>query len=129
MNSIGQRLRDERSRLGLNQGEMAAIGGVQRTAQSNYERDDRMPDAGYLSLVAAAGVDVLYVITGEAHSSTGDDLQTYGDAWEALDRALQSHNRNMPPEKKRLAAEALFQAIKAGDGEADRLADLVIKAA
>lgn len=61
---IGQRLREERSRLGLTQSEFAAIAGVGKNAQSNYEKNERSPDSGYLAAIAAEGVDVLYVITG-----------------------------------------------------------------
>lgn len=62
--STGQRLREERERLGLNQVDFGAVGGVKKVAQINYEKGERQPDAAYLSAVAAAGVDVLYVLTG-----------------------------------------------------------------
>lgn len=48
---------------------MAATGGVQRGAQINYEAGKRSPDWDYLALVAAAGVDVQYVITGKLGTS------------------------------------------------------------
>ncbi len=59
------RLREERERLDLSQPVMAALGGVQKRAQINYESGERIPDAAYLLGVAKAGVDVLYVITGQ----------------------------------------------------------------
>lgn len=62
--SIGERLKEERVRLGLNQTDFAELAGVRKNAQSNYEKDERAPDARYLAAVAAAGVDVLYVVTG-----------------------------------------------------------------
>ena len=61
---IGERLKEERGRIGLNQTEFAAMAGVQKNAQSNYEKGDRNPDASYLEAIASAGVDVTYVITG-----------------------------------------------------------------
>ncbi|WP_295441527.1 helix-turn-helix transcriptional regulator [uncultured Thiodictyon sp.] len=64
MNTRGSRLREERLRLGMNQDELAAAGGVKRRAQVNYEQDERSPDAEYLAGVAAAGVDVQYVVVG-----------------------------------------------------------------
>lgn len=64
MSTIGERLRKERERLGLNQTAFAEAGGVQKRAQINYEKDERFPDAGYLAAVAAVGVDVLFVLTG-----------------------------------------------------------------
>jgi len=62
--NIGERLREERARLGLNQGDFAAVAKVSKTTQFNYEKGERSPDAAYLEAVATAGVDVLYVLTG-----------------------------------------------------------------
>ncbi len=64
MSGIGDRLREERERLGLSQGAFGELGGVKANAQGNYEKGDRFPDAAYLASVAEQGVDVLYVITG-----------------------------------------------------------------
>jgi transcriptional regulator with XRE-family HTH domain len=64
MNTLGERLRSERNRLGMNQDDFAAIGGVKKRAQITYEQDERFPDAAYLRAVATAGVDVLYVLIG-----------------------------------------------------------------
>ncbi|MDH0648069.1 helix-turn-helix domain-containing protein [Pseudomonas sp. GD03858] len=63
--TIGERLREERSRLGLSQTDLATVGGVGKTTQINYEKGSGSPDARYLSAAAAQGVDVLYVVTGE----------------------------------------------------------------
>jgi transcriptional regulator with XRE-family HTH domain len=66
MTDLCNRLREERKRLGLNQADFAALGGVKKDAQLNYESGARTPDAAYLAAVASAGVDVLYVLLGEA---------------------------------------------------------------
>ncbi len=63
-NSIGDRLRDERKRLRMNQAILGAHGGVSKETQINYEKGQSMPAADYLAKVAAFGVDVLYVVTG-----------------------------------------------------------------
>ncbi len=62
--TIGDRLREERDRLGMNQEDFGAAGGVKRKSQFNYEAGERLPDAGYLSAIAELGVDVRWVITG-----------------------------------------------------------------
>lgn len=70
MSDFRQRLKEERARLQLNQRDFAALGGVTKDAQLNYENGSRRPDASYLAAVAAQGVDVLYLLTGERDTST-----------------------------------------------------------
>lgn len=62
--SIGERLKEERERLGLSQLAFGELGGVKKLAQLNYEKGDRFPDAQYLAALAKFGVDVQYVVTG-----------------------------------------------------------------
>lgn len=61
---VGERLREERTRLGLNQDAFAQLGGITRNTQGSYEKGERNPDSVYLTAVVKAGVDVLYVLTG-----------------------------------------------------------------
>lgn len=61
---IGERLKEERERLGMNQTDFAAQLNVSKNSQYNYEKGERSPDALYLAAADAFGVDVLYVITG-----------------------------------------------------------------
>lgn len=71
MSTVGNRLREERERLGLIQVEMAEKANISRITQQHYENDRRKPDTDYLALVAALGVDVQYVITGERREMAG----------------------------------------------------------
>lgn len=64
MSNCGERLREERERLGFNQTAFGAIGGVQKQAQLKYEKGERFPDAAYLAAAATVGADVQYIITG-----------------------------------------------------------------
>lgn len=63
--SIPSRLKEEREKLQITQAEMAEAGGVKPQAVSLYEAGKRSPDAKYLEQVAAVGVDVGYVLTGQ----------------------------------------------------------------
>jgi transcriptional regulator with XRE-family HTH domain len=86
MKTIGTRLKGERTRLGFNQEDFGAIGGVQRRAQLFYEQDERHPDANYLLAVSKVGVDVQYVITGVVSSATlSEDEAALISAFRALD--------------------------------------------
>lgn len=72
--NFGERLKEERRRLGFNQEDFGAIGGVAKTTQLNYEKGSRYPDAPYLAAVATAGLDVLYVVTGRRTPSLEGSL-------------------------------------------------------
>lgn len=61
---FGERLLEERKRLGMNQEAVADRCDVTLRSQRNYEKGERHPDAAYLERLAAIGVDVLYVLTG-----------------------------------------------------------------
>lgn len=132
MNYFSRRLRSERERLGLSQTDFGAIAGVKRNAQMNYENGTRAPDADYLSAIAEAGVDIHYVVTGKrvlTESDVQTELKNLADAWEAIEIALREANKTLPVDKMRQAAEALYQAVKNGEGQAEPLARLLTKAA
>ncbi len=61
---IGERLKSERERLGLNQTDFGAIAGVKKGTIINWEKDDSSPTTVQLFALAAQGVDVQYVQTG-----------------------------------------------------------------
>jgi transcriptional regulator with XRE-family HTH domain len=71
--AIGERLKMERQRLGLPQPAMGALAGVTKMSQINYEKGERMPDAAYLEAIAAAGADVLYILTGTRAPASDSD--------------------------------------------------------
>jgi transcriptional regulator with XRE-family HTH domain len=69
MYTIGETLKSERLRLGMNQDDFAAAGGVKKRTQIAYEQDERSPDALYLRALTVVGVDVQYILTGEQSAS------------------------------------------------------------
>jgi transcriptional regulator with XRE-family HTH domain len=66
---IGDRLREERDRLGLTQTDFAELVGASKNTQSNYEKEVRKPDSDYLLRLSDAGADTIYVLTGQRASS------------------------------------------------------------
>ncbi|WP_070249157.1 helix-turn-helix domain-containing protein [Duganella phyllosphaerae] len=86
MRSIGEILKEERQRLGMNQDDFAAIGGLKRRAQTLYEQDERAPDALYLRALAGIGVDVHYILTGERlQSAVTSDEKELLDGYRSMD--------------------------------------------
>lgn len=61
---VGERLREERERLGQNQTDFGQAAGVSRGTQKAYELESSSPDLRYLSGLQSLGVDVSYVLTG-----------------------------------------------------------------
>lgn len=98
MVSFGDRLREERVRMGLNQTEFGELAGVTKKSQMLYEADERAPDARYLLAITEAGANVLYIltglnqeVTGQSNRSTSTDLppdeQLLLDAYRGLSAA------------------------------------------
>lgn len=99
--SIGERLREEREGLGKTQGDFAAmtasagVPGATRQSQARYEKGLASPSAAYLAVIASAGVDVRYVLTGDREGPapvalSGEEgllLQYYRDAPSAVRKA------------------------------------------
>lgn len=65
MPTISDRLVESRKALGLSQQALADCVGISARSQRNYESGERSPDADYLAAIAAAGADVLYILTGQ----------------------------------------------------------------
>lgn len=110
---IGERLKEERERLGLSQTDFAARAGASKNTQYNYEKGERSPDANYLAAAAAEGVDVLYVVTGERKPLPADTLSP-------LEARVVSRIRSMPEPSRETAdrvIEALAAQARLGEGE------------
>ena len=86
MRSIGEILKEERQRLGMNQEDFAAVAGLKRRAQTLYEQNERAPDALYLRALAGIGVDVHYILTGERlQSAVTSDEKELLDGYRSMD--------------------------------------------
>ena len=75
--STGERLKEERLRLGLSQAALGEICGVRKQAQLNYEKGERNPDSAYLSAIANFGADIQFIVTGirSAESLSPDEKE------------------------------------------------------
>ena len=95
---ISIRLQEERKRLGLTQEAVAAQLGATKRSVINWEGGAALPGAEVLARYAAAGADVLYILTGQ---------RTGGAAAPAPARALArdeeillDNYRNCPPDAR-----------------------------
>ena len=82
---IGWRLKEVREALGLSQTEFAQIAeragvpGATRQSQAKYEKGLATPGAAYLAAIAAAGADVLYILTGQPSQPQAASTVSKGD--------------------------------------------------
>ncbi len=63
--TLGERLREERKRLGLTQPELGDAAGTTKQTVFSWETGKSAPDGFQLSVLTNVGVDVLYVLTGQ----------------------------------------------------------------
>jgi transcriptional regulator with XRE-family HTH domain len=68
---VGERLREERERLGLNQTDFGVLLGVSRGTQKNYELGASSLDLRYVTALEEKGVDAAYVLTGRRSTPLG----------------------------------------------------------
>jgi transcriptional regulator with XRE-family HTH domain len=73
---FGNRLREERERLGLTQAQLAEAAGIQRLAQGQYENEIRSPTVKYLSAIGCKDVDLSYVLFGRPRSTMTEDQRS-----------------------------------------------------
>lgn len=103
---IGERLKEERQRLGLPQREMAQLSGVSREMWAKYEAGAE-PGAAALARLAAHGVDVLYVLTGTRAGATprgahapSPDLALLRECVGAIEAALDARGIRLVAENR-----------------------------
>ena len=120
MNIFCDRLKEERNLLKLNQTDFGKIGGVGQVAQSKYENGTRVPDANYLTAIAAAGADVTYILTGVRSADCNPDTiaQEVAGVMYVVESVIRKEKLNIQPKPK---AEILYAAYKDSTPEERRM--------
>lgn len=72
----GARIREERQRKALNQGDFGTLGDVKRMTQNAYESESNYPTLGYFLRLQEADVDVIYVLTGSRSYKALDETES-----------------------------------------------------
>ena len=117
---IGERLSDERKRLGYNQSDFSAMAGITRKTLFGYESGERAPDALALAAWAKSGLDVLYVVTGQRQGVPAPAPAQEQEAPLAPDeRILLDNYRHSPPDAQaalKATSDAFAQRSKKKTG-------------
>jgi transcriptional regulator with XRE-family HTH domain len=111
---LGLRLRAERKRLGLNQGQLAAVAGTTRLTQSQYEAETQVPRLTYFAAIGGAGVDLYYVLFSRTNAEIAltaeQQIEVERRAFDIVENYVQTKYQG------KLSAEGryvLFQVIRA----------------
>lgn len=109
MRTIGDRLKEARKSLGLNQDQFCELVNVSRKTQSDYENGRGYPDALYLSILQKQGIDIGYIVTGEKTASL-DDLVELQKCIGEVEDWLKANNKKLQKDQLLNAAKQLFKA-------------------
>lgn len=116
---FGQRLREERKRLGIGMDELAQAGSVSRASQSNYETGRNRPDSDYLSAISDAGLDVFYLLTGRRGKSEAMevfDWDVHDKILAAIEQRVAKDGLDISFEKKMELLRVSMTHLDAGKG-------------
>lgn len=127
--SIGNRLKEERERLGMTQDQFSNACGVRRRAQSTYENGERCPDSKYLEAASNIGVDVGYVLTGRQRRQDDSQHMDFHDFGWAAAEVLGISEQDLLVATNKLNAKMNAYAIDADalsnqDGGVDAYMDI-----
>ena len=103
---VGERLREERERLGHTQAAFAKKTGISSRALRNYESGTRVPDVHYLLAAWKLGADYHYIVTGAHEGEREAWLAAQGSVLLALATMLEIGSDDLN-ELSRLAMEGI----------------------
>lgn len=86
--SFGERLRQERVKMGFTQEDFGQLGGVSRLAQWKYEHGERVPSVDYLIKLKDAKADTIYLLTGRRLTLAEIDWDILREAFLLVHRML-----------------------------------------
>lgn len=92
---FGNRLKEERKKLGLNQAEIAKKCGVSREMWGKWERGENKPSSEKLFSFEQIGIDVQYVMHGETASMPSETLTAEEQELLTLFRETAAADREM----------------------------------
>ncbi|MDO8941512.1 MAG: helix-turn-helix transcriptional regulator [Methylicorpusculum sp.] len=65
MNSVGERLKGERVRLGYSVRKFADAAGVATSTQTRYESNENVPGSDYYNRISTLGAEIFWIMRGE----------------------------------------------------------------
>ena len=137
-NTVGYRLKIFREFKELTQIQLAGQLEMSTTGLQSNEGNRSLPNSKLLIGLASLGLNIHWLLLGEETMLRADmhmpasmdvDLNLVGECVELLELALNKFNRQLSPEKKRAAVEAMYRAHQGKKGVDQGLVDMIIKLA
>ncbi len=113
--NFGKRLKEETRQIGLKLDTAAEVGAVSKSSQAKYEKGEGRPNPEYWENLAAAGVDIKYVLTGARAVDDGHALESMHAA------VLLSHEFKMSIDDQRI--KKLCAMVYNSDQDIDHVRD------
>ena len=113
---FGNRLREERERLGFTQQEFAEQAGIKRVTQFLYEKEESFPSYRYLTAIAENGVDMHYLFFGRRKRLGRLDFSPdiLIDIYRVVDEVARDDAGNLLPLESRIGFFGILCAAYAG---------------
>lgn len=130
--SVGNRLKEERKRLGLTQEAIGLACGVAKRTQILFEQDAHVPGGAYFAAADELGMDVVYVLVGRRDrlsESDADLLKAWRTASPSARVAAMAALTGVAPAADGTAPRTLFQNATIGQqigGDADLRAQKIV---
>jgi transcriptional regulator with XRE-family HTH domain len=112
---IGQRLLEERGRLGVTQQALADAIGAPRVSFVKYEAGQSSPAAETLVALESAGIDVRYVLTGLRQAPSGLDRERFRRAFQEVERQVKTNRETLSTDERLSLAWRLYDAFSTVD--------------
>lgn len=115
---IGERLKEERDRLGLTQPQFAEAAGAAKRTLIEWEKGATAPNAVQLSALKEIGVDVLYVVTGQREYRQAESQDQFISRMQAINATGRIVDALPLPEREREGLKLCLTGDPVQDGRA-----------
>lgn len=93
--TLGERIKQERVRLGFTQDDFSGFAGKRKGAQVNWEKNESAPNANVLAAWSDKGADIQYIVTG-TRTNAYPTIVTDGEVAEAPAHAYRTDTVEVP---------------------------------
>lgn len=113
---FAQRFKEERSRLGLSQRELARLTSIDRLLIGRYELGKTLPGTEVLIKLNGSGIDVAFLITGKK-TVLDREPDLFNRAYQEVKRQVSESGEDLSSKEHSVRAWTLFNAFNSSESE------------